>query len=820
MLRFIFNFLLFMVVLGVISTGLVMLYVLPDLPEIDALRDVRLQVPLRIYSQDGSLISEYGEKRRTPIEINDVQVPLIKAFLAAEDDRFYEHPGVDWQGIVRAVVNLIKTGEKSQGGSTITMQVARNFFLSREKSYLRKINEIFLAFKIENELTKDEILELYLNKIYLGQRAYGVAAAAQVYYGNDINDLDLPQVALIAGLPKAPSTTNPVSAPKKARVRRNYVLRRMLDQGYISETEYNEAIETHITASLHSPDIQVEAPYIAEMVRKFLTKEYGDEAYSNGYKVFTTIRDKNQTAANHALRLALLEYDQRHGYRGAEYHHDLSVNAEEENWKQLLSAYPGIGELYPALVVEIREQSISAYISGIGIIDIEWSGLQWARKYINENHRGPVPLTAEEILQPGDVIRIIEDEEGQWRLSQIPAVEGGLVSLEPDNGATLALVGGFDFQRSKFNRITQAYRQPGSGFKPFIYSSALDWGYTAASLINDAPIVFDDPGIEDIWRPENYSGKTYGPTRIREALIRSRNLVSIRLLHGIGIPWAMAHIARFGFDTDKLPPNLSLALGSGVVSPWQLASSYCILANGGYQVEPYFIDRIETYNNEVIFQADPLVVCRDCDTEPEEDASTQSVDGKEPEIIDATSELLVESGESSEKPEKRLYAPRVINAQNIWIMQSLMRDVIQHGTGRAAKVLKRPDLAGKTGTTNDQRDAWFSGFNSSLVTISWVGFDQFQPLGNGEPGGKAALPMWIKYMQVALEDVPETNQDPPVGLLNIRINKKTGLPANSDDPDAFFEIFRQQYAPTINNQTSSPDPYNTDNELDLTPDLF
>lgn len=820
MLRFTFNLLLSLVLIGVITIALVMLYVLPDLPEIDSLRDVRLQVPLRIYSQDGSLISEYGEKRRTPVSINEVQVPLIKAFLAAEDDRFYEHPGVDWHGLLRAVVSLIRTGEKSQGGSTITMQVARNFFLSREKSYLRKINEIFLAFKIENELSKDEILELYLNKIYLGQRAYGVAAAAQIYYGSDINDLDLSQLALIAGLPKAPSTTNPVSAPLKARARRNYVLRRMLDQGYISKSEYEQAVEAPITASLHSPNIQVEAPYIAEMVRKFLTEQYGEEAYSNGYKVFTTIRDKNQTAANHALHLALLEYDQRHGYRGAEYNHDLSVNIEEANWKQLLAAYPAIGELYPALVVEIREQSISAYIAGIGIIDIEWLGLQWARKYISENHRGSAPVKAEDIVQSGDIIRIIEDEEGQWRLSQIPAVEGGLVSLDPDSGATLALVGGFDFQRSKFNRITQAYRQPGSNFKPFIYSAALEKGYTAASIINDAPIVFDDPGIEDIWRPENYSGNTYGPTRIREALIHSRNLVSIRLLHAMGVPWALQHINKFGFDTDKLPGNLSLALGSGAVSPWQLASAYCILANGGYKVNPYFIDRIENYNDEVIFQADAPVVCHDCDMNTEEDETQSIVETEIAETINTTQTSISETVLNKKASPNNPYAPQVINPQNIWIMQSMMRDVIQQGTGRQARSLKRADLAGKTGTTNDQRDAWFSGFNSSLVTVSWVGFDKFQPLGNAETGGKAALPMWIKYMEVALEDVPETKRDPPPGLLNIRINKKTGLPAKSDDADAFFEIFRAEHAPAANNQKSDPDPYNHDSQDAITPDLF
>ncbi|MFT5349815.1 MAG: penicillin-binding protein 1A, partial [Gammaproteobacteria bacterium] len=450
----------------------------------------------------------------------------------------------------------------------------------------------------------------------------------------------------------------------------------------------------------------------------------------------------------------------------------------------------------------------------------EWLGLEWARKYITENHRGGRPKLAEEIVQAGDVIRIIEDEQGQWRLSQIPEVEGGLVSLDPENGATLALVGGFDFQRSKFNRVTQAYRQPGSNFKPFIYSAALEEGFTAATTINDAPIVFDDPGIEDIWRPENYSGKAYGPTRMREALIHSRNLISIRLLHAIGVPRALEHIGRFGFDTNKLPHNLSLALGSGAISPWQLASAFSILANGGFKVEPYFIERIESYRNEVVYQAEPLVVCRDCEIKSEK-ADLIISDEKDPaEIFIADDERLSEKITDNVEISQERNAPRVISPQNIWIMQSMMRDVIQYGTGRRAKSLKRSDLAGKTGTTNDQRDAWFSGFNASLTTISWVGFDKFQPLGNAETGAIAALPMWVKYMEVALEDVPEVKRDLPPGMVDIRINRKTGLPATSDDPDAFFETFRVEHAPTLNQGDSDPDPYNSSDQETISTELF
>lgn len=810
MLRFIFNLLLSCLLLGVIAVVAISLYILPQLPDIETLRDVKMQVPLRIYSQDMSLIAEFGEKRRTPIDIENAPEQLVQAFLSAEDDRFFEHPGVDWQGILRAVVNLVKTGRKTQGGSTITMQVARNFFLSREKSYLRKLNEIFLSFKIERELSKDEILELYLNKIYLGQRAYGVGAAARVYYGNDISKLSLAQLAMIAGLPKAPSTTNPISNPERAMKRRNYVLKRMFELGYIDKAEFDKTSKQAITASLHSPDIEVEAPYVAEMVRKQLTEQYGEEVYSAGFRVVTTIRDKNQAAANHALRQNLLEYDERHGYRGAESQHALGEDAGEKEWKRLLETYPIIASLYPALVVEVREQSASAYLTGIGLIDIEWEGLKWARRYVNENRREPAPKTATEILQPGDIVRVVEDDAGEWKLSQIPAVEGGLVSLQPDSGATLALVGGFDFNRSKFNRITQSSRQPGSCFKPFIYSAALEAGHTAASIINDAPVVFDDPGIEDIWRPENYSGKNYGLTRLREALIRSRNLISIRLLKDIGVSRTLKHVEKFGFDSKTLPKNLSLALGSGSMSPWTLAGAYAVLANGGFSIEPYFIDRIETYEQEVIFQAEPLLACYSCnlsDPTVEETVQTDPSLEQEPSEI---SELVTQgetpkpSEEGQDSPvEQPVYAERKIDARNIAIMHSITRDVITSGTGRRARVLQRSDLSGKTGTTNNQRDAWFAGFNPSIVAVSWVGFDDFQPLGESETGARAALPMWINYMRTALDDVPLKILERPPGLVNVRIDRESGKLARADQSNAIFELFRSEYVPTEIEEDSS-----------------
>ena len=791
---------LFKVLLVVFIAGgtFAIFYIVSNLPDIDMLRDVRMQVPLRVYSQDGSLIAEFGEKRRAPVSIDDVPEQFIQAFIAAEDDRFFDHPGVDWQGLVRAVISLIRTGEKKQGGSTITMQVARNFFLSREKSYMRKLNEIFLAFKIERELSKNEILELYLNKIYLGQRAYGVGAAAQVYYGAGITDLNLAQHAMLAGLPKAPSRTNPVTDPEQAVNRRSYVLRRMLELGHIDSIRFQVADRAPVSASLHSPSIVLEAPYVAEMVRKHMVEEYDDSAYSTGYKVTTTVRDTLQDTANRALKQALLQYDERHGYRGPERNYELDPDDAEDEWDQLLEPYSGIGSLLPALITEVRDFSASAWVSGIGLIDIEWNGMSWARRYFNENRRGRPPRNADEIVKTGDIVRVTEDPEEGWRLAQIPTIEGGLVSMDPHNGATLALVGGFDFYRSKFNRITQAERQPGSSFKPFIYSAALENGFTAASIINDAPIVYNDPSLEDKWRPENYSGRTFGPTRLREALRRSRNLVSIRLLHAIGVRNALRHVAKFGFDIDALPDNLSLALGSGAISPWQLASSYTVFANGGYRVEPFFIERIETYTGDLLFQAHPVTVCPDC-TDDGADETDVTNTGMEEETH--TPETV---------PVEINIAERAVSPQNIWIMNDLTRDVIRRGTGaRAYRELKRTDLSGKTGTTNEQRDAWFAGFNPSVVAVTWVGFDDFQPMGQGEVGGRTALSIWIEYMRTALADIPVAPASRPADIINIRINRETGCPANAGDSNVEFEVFVADRTPDAMECSKLSMPYDT-----------
>lgn len=787
MLRFFFNFIQSIVFFGLGALLIISLYIIPKLPNIETLKDIKMQVPLRIYSADMSLIAEFGEKRRTPVKIDEISPKLIEAFLAAEDDRFYIHPGVDWQGLARATYSLITTGTKKQGGSTITMQVARNFFLSREKTYLRKLNEIFLAFKIERKLSKKEILELYLNKIYLGQRAYGVAAAAQVYYGVNIDSLTLSQIATIAGLPKAPSKSNPITDPNRALIRRNYVLQRMLDLSYISNDVFEETKKSPISASLHviSPDI--EAHYLAEMVRSELVQKFGEDTYTNGLIVTTTIRDHNQIAANKALRDALLNYDKRHGYRGSEQFIDDIELKSEEDIVNLLKTFPTLSNLLPGLVTNVNDESVNVHVLDIGNIKINWEGLKWARKYISESKRGPKPKTAYEFLKPGDIVRLLKTENNEWALSQIPDVEGGLISISPNDGSIFALVGGFNYFKNKFNHVTQAKRQVGSGFKPFIYSAAIEAGKTAATIINDAPVVFEDPGIEDEWRPENYSRKSHGPTRVREALTHSRNLVSIRLLHSIGIPFALEHIEKFGFDIEQLPKNLSLALGSAELSPWELVRGYSVFANGGFLIEPYFINEIKTYDNQIIFRANPSVVCNQCiNIQKNTSLNKKSID--EPE--EDKTELIYDTDYAN-----TLYSPRVVDAKNIWIMNSITRDVIKHGTGRRALELQRSDLSGKTGTTNDQHDAWFSGFNSNIVTVSWVGFDKFRPLGTRETGGRAALPMWIDYMRAALKDMPQSIMQKPKGLITVRIDANTGEVANADNPDAMFEIFRLENAP-------------------------
>lgn len=788
---------------GLLAAVGVYWYLNPKLPSIEVLKDVKLQVPLKVYTASGELIAEFGEKRRVPLTLSQVPKPMIHAVLSSEDERFYEHPGVDWQGITRAVVHLLRTGEKGPGGSTITMQVARNFFLSREKTYVRKLNEILLALKIERELTKDEILELYLNKIFLGNRAYGVGAAAQVYYGKPLQELDLAQIAMIAGLPKAPSRFNPVANPERAIARRNYVLGRMYELNHITGAEYEVAVRSPVSASVHGLSARVDAPYAAEMVRAHMEALLGEEAYTGGYRVYTTLDARLQQAAGRALEQALLAYDRRHGYRGPEL--ELDPALPPEDLEKALSDIADVGGLKPAVVVAVNEKSADVLVKGEGKVQIPWEGLEWARAHVDENRLGPELARAGDVLSLGDVVRV-EREQNAWRLAQVPEVEGAIVSLDPNDGAVLALSGGFDFFRSKFNRVTQAERQPGSAFKPFIYSAAMENGYTPASIINDAPVVFDDPGIEAVWRPENYSGRFYGPTRIREALFKSRNLVSIRLVRAMGVKQTVDHVKRFGFPEEILPKDLSIALGSVTTTPMDMARGFAVLANGGYLVEPYLIRGVQNAYGEIIEAASPRRVCRQCETteRPGSPAGPPA-----PVRTSVGGEPVPEAETTAEQPPQgsepvMLPAPRVISARNAWIMNSMMRDVIRRGTGRRALSLGRKDLAGKTGTTNDQRDAWFSGFNQNLVTTTWIGFDQLDPLGRGETGAKAALPMWIDFMREALKDMPETLPEQPEGLVTVRIDPETGRQASAGNDDAIFEIFYSESAPESLAEVSAP----------------
>lgn len=743
-----------------------------DLPDVRTLHNVQYQIPLSIYSKDKLLIAQFGEKKRTPVNIEEVPQQLINAFIAAEDDSFYEHSGVDFKGLVRAGLQLALTGKKKQGGSTITMQVTRNFLLSNEKTYTRKLKEIMLALKIEHEYPKNKILELYLNQIFMGHRAYGIAAAAQVYYGKSLAELNLAEHAMIAGLPKAPSLYNPITNQERAIERRNYVLHRMFELNYITRQDYKDASGQPSTAKLQSVAPEISALYLAEMVRQKIFELYGEQAYTSGFKVYTTINGTLQTTANHALSYALHAYDERHGYR----HTRIS--------KSHFNELPVIGDTLPATIRRVQNNSaaaghsisFTASLQDRRLIEIPWENIKW------------VDSAASSALRSGDVIRVRQLPNDTWALTQVPEVEGAFVSLDPTNGAILALTGGFDFFRNKYNRVTQSKRQPGSGFKPIIYTTALEQGYTPASLINDAPIVIDNPGQENEWRPENYNKKFYGPTSIRSAITHSRNIISIRLLKEMGVEKAVATALRFGFSEEQIPKTLSLALGSGDATPLQMARVYATFANGGFLVKPYFIERIESNEGEVIYQAKPKIACPTCN-------SVQELE--------------------------RSYAPRIITPQICFLMNSLLRDVVQHGTATGAKILGRQDLAGKTGTTNEQRDAWFNGYTSSNVATAWVGFDDFSPLGNSETGGVAALPMWIEFMRVALKDTPETPLEAPEGIVQAFINPETGLLVSAGNKSGIWEFFQEGHVPASFASSSADSAADTDqSDEETTESLF
>jgi len=782
---------------AVIVTSGFYLYLRPGLPPVEQLLEIKLQTPLRIYSKDSKLIAEFGEKRRAPITIEQIPTIQLQAFLAAEDARFYEHFGVDIKGLARAAIELVSTGSIQSGGSTITMQVAKNYFLSRDRTFIRKFNEILLALQIERELDKNRILELYLNKIYLGNRAYGIAAAAQVYYDKPVEELSLAQMAMLAGLPKAPSSFNPLANPDRALIRRNWILGRMRDLGFITTDAHELAVDAPLTANYNATDAEVDADYVAEMARSEILRRFGENAYTDGYTVTLTVESRKQQTATQALRDGLEAYDRRHGFRGPIGQIEAEILAESKA-SDLVLNYPPVAQLLPALVTDVNDQAaeVSVHVRTIGDAIMPFESMTWARRYKTEDLRGPEPEKPSDVLAVGDVVYVktrkqpqdVEQTTAEPRvaLAQVPRAEGALISLDADTGAVQALAGGYSFRQSKYNRAVQAKRQPGSTFKPFLYLTALENGLTPASIYNDAPIVFDDSELETAWRPQNSSGQFYGPTRLREALYRSRNIVSIRLLRDVGIQTTLDYLKQLKIPVSNMPDDLSLSLGSGQLTPMELARGLAVIANGGYDVQPYLIERIQDVNGETLYEAPETVLC---DQQCEDKAADELSDSE----VDPTTEEPPILADTSTEREKR-FMPRLAEERSVFILHSMMQDVIRRGTGRRAQALGRNDLAGKTGTTNEQKDTWFAGFNHEIATTAWVGFDQPAPLGRREFGASTALPIWIDYMKVALDGMPSTTMPRPNGIVNVRINPETGKRARPGE-EGVFEVFKEEDAP-------------------------
>lgn len=742
------------------------LYLSPNLPSVESLRSIELQIPLRVYSNDAKLIAEFGEMRRSPILFNDIPKNFIHALLAAEDDNFANHYGVDPGSLVRAAAQILKTGRIQTGGSTITMQVAKNFFLSSERSFSRKANEILLALQIERELTKDEILGLYVNKIYLGNRAYGIEAASQVYYGKSISDISLAELAMIAGLPKAPSRFNPIANPERSMERRNWILARMLKLGRISDEQYQEAVNEPLTASLHINMPDLNAPYIAEMVRAEMVGRFGGQAYTDGYSVTTTIPSNLQEHAQQAIRSGLIAYDRRHGYRKPK-----QTAIPESLWAQTLAKTRRISQFLPAIVTQVDSNAITVLLADGTLEQVAWKSMQWARPHINSRSMGPVPRKPADVVSVGDLIQVQRQTDKSLSFAQIPKAQAALVSLDPHSGAIRSLVGGLSFEQSNYNRAIQAKRQPGSSFKPFVYSAALDAGYTAATIVNDAPLEIFEAGMKEVWRPKNDNNSFLGPIRVREGLYRSRNLVSIRILQDIGMQYARDYISQFGFSLNDLPRNLSLALGTATLTPMEITTGWTVFANGGFKIEPYIIERIENRDGQTIFTANP--------------ARTPTALS----LATGTSAAEIEKPLTEEAP---AVAKRIIDERTAYIMTSMLQDVIKRGTGRRALSLSRSDLAGKTGTTNESKDSWFAGYNSDVVTTVWAGFDQPESLGRNEYGGTVALPIWIDYMAYALKDKPLHTPQEPAGMMTLRIDPISGRIARPGTANAYFEIFKSE----------------------------
>ena len=717
----------------------------PSLPSLESLTEYQPKIPLQIFSAEGQLIGEFGEERRSVVRIGTVPDALKLAIISAEDERFYQHGGVDYVGVLRAIINNFASGSAKQGASTITMQVARNFFLTKEKTFDRKFKETLLAFKIERSLNKDEILELYINQIYLGQRAYGFAAAAQVYFGKTLDKLNLGEIAMLAGLPKAPSRDNPVTNPTRAKARQRYVLKRLRTLDHINDAQLADAEKVNIVVKHETQDSPAHAEFFTEMVRQAMFEAYKDEAYTKGLRVHTTLVRTHQEAAYRALRRGALEYDQRHGYRGPEAYFDLPKNPSEDQLDDLLTDVAEADDLHPAVVLEATPKAVKCYYKGGETIIISGDGLKFSLRNIGEK----VPPKTR--IRPGALIRVQQDDKDNWQIVEIPQIESALVSVDPATGAIRTLVGGFDYNRNKFNHVTQAYRQPGSSFKPFIYSAALEKGFTPATIINDAPISFDASETGSVvWEPRNFDRVFDGPIRMRTALTKSKNLVSIRVLQAITPLYAQDYISRFGFDPKLHPPYLTMALGAGSATPLQMVMGYAVFANGGFRVAPYFIERIEDAQGNVLAKAAPVIADKG--------------------------------------------AERIIDSRNAFLMSHMMQDVIRGGTGMRAMQLGRTDLAGKTGTTNEQIDAWFAGFQKHLAAVAWIGFDAPHSLGDNETGAVAALPIWMSYMAVALKGVQEDPLLPPAGVMAVPIDPATGM-HDPTETGAMIEYFYQENLP-------------------------
>ncbi len=707
--------------IGVCAVGLVIVLAWPNLPSLEVLTDYQPKIPLRVYTSEGVLIGEFGEERRAVVKISEIPEVLKRSILAAEDERFYQHAGIDYQGVMRAAISNLTSGGRRQGASTITMQVARNFFLSSEKTLTRKLYEALLAFKIEHSLEKDQILELYVNQIYLGQRAYGFSAASQIYFGKPLDKLTLAEAAMLAGLPKAPSTFNPVVNPQRAKQRQLYVLRRMKELGHVNDQQLDEAAKAPMTVKRDTNEFAVHAEYVAEMVRQAIAEQYPDDVYTRGFRVYTTIKRAEQEAAYVSLRRGVLEYDRRHGYRGPEAFAELAVNAVEDDYDEALSEYNDNGDMLAAIVINASTKEVSAVTKSGEPVSIAGDGLKFVARSLDEKAQ------PQKRVRRGSIIRVQRDDKKVWQIVQLPEVESAFVAVDPNNGAVHALVGGFDFNRNKFNHVTQAWRQPGSSFKPFIYSASLEKGFTPATVIPDEPIVIEaDVTGGQRWEPKNYDGKFEGPMRMRTALAKSKNMVSIRLLKAIGTKYAQDYVTRFGFEAEKHPPYLTMALGAGSVTLWQMARAYSVFANNGYLVQPYYIQRIVDDRGNSLGNAKP------------QHAGDESL--------------------------------RVLDARNAFIMDSMLQDVTRVGTAARAAKLGRKDLAGKTGTTNDFLDAWFCGYSPALVGVAWMGFDQPRSLGRNETGGAVALPIWIGFMEKALKGIPDVAHAAPEGVVTLKVD--------------------------------------------------